>query len=115
MKEFLSGSFGVVWLGRRERRENLLEWVHFYPFEDSVNCVRIFSSYPSGLVERICLYNDETAGLIGEWACHNDPSLSAERFQAGQVRRSMDLAFCLAFRPIKAENDEFHALPTAYR
>ena len=39
----------------------------------------------------------------------------AERFQAGEVRRSMDLAFGLAIRPVETENDEFHALSVPYR
>ena len=36
-------------------------------------------------------------------------SVSAERFEAGEVRRSMHLSFDLAFRPVETKNDEFHA------
>ena len=54
------------------------------------------------------LQDHQASGFIGKGAGKDDPPLSVERFQVGQMGRAVDLAFRLALRSVVADDDEFH-------
>lgn len=82
--------------------------MNFHPLENAMNGIGIGICYLFGLTKRIRFDDHQAADLVDEGAGQVEFSGLTEGFQAGQVGWAMDLALCLAIRPVKTQYHKFH-------